>query len=315
MTLKTKNKGETWRVISACWAGFLKWNSTRDEGPMQAVRAMIDLSLIQSIELSWCTLSALFRDPSVGSGAIQAAQKAFDKMKPQQQLARIAQGLAARGLYAGPSRRDDRTIAPGHRRTSGRTCRHSDCRRSRSITGCMANPMARPAQPLFPPVPGIRSAFASRLMGRTSCLGDDIPLIPNDERASFAVTTVEKAHVIPFLHQTRKSARPRIFPKSAAPQRDVLRCRAQDTDPARSGAISTRSLPKISNKPEYITAPLAPSRASPGCRVTCRRTRKRADTLPDAAVIERQAPLSHPPAISSSTFVQERFAGATRRGL
>jgi peptidoglycan hydrolase-like protein with peptidoglycan-binding domain len=252
MTLKSKSKGGDLSGNVGLLGGFLEMEFSRDEGPMQAVRAMIDLSLIQSVG-AWASvpyqrcLAIRQSDPD----AIQSAQKAFDKMKPPQRLAQIAQGLTARGLYSGPA---DGTMTQQLRQAIAEFQVQQNLPSLglptfevyyRLFAGSYGT-LAAPSVPTGPKNPlGLRIApYGPNFIPRNGALW-----ILNDERASFAVTSVEKAHVTCFYTDAKKRST-RIFPNSQRPS-DILLPTETLILPG-PGDIYT-IVAEVLNVPEYIT--------------------------------------------------------------
>jgi peptidoglycan hydrolase-like protein with peptidoglycan-binding domain len=102
MALRTTSRGGDLSGNVGSVGGFLAVDFARADGQMQAVRALIDLAMIQAVG-SWAgvpyqrCLTLRQSDPA----AIQTARRTFDKMKPTEQIRQIADALAARGLLVG----------------------------------------------------------------------------------------------------------------------------------------------------------------------------------------------------------------------
>lgn len=102
MALRTKSKGGDLSGNVGSVGGFLAVDFARADGQMQAVRALIDLAMIQAVG-SWAgvpyqrCLTIRQSDPT----AIQTARRVFEKMKPAEQIRKIAEALAVRRLLVG----------------------------------------------------------------------------------------------------------------------------------------------------------------------------------------------------------------------
>ncbi len=229
MALKTKSKGGDLSGNVGLLGGFLALDFARADGPMQAVRALIDITLIQSIG-AWAGVpyQRCLTLPQADPQAIQTARKAFDRMKPAEQLKQIADGLAARGLYAGP--------APNGVLTQLLRQAISDYQMQQQLP-----PLGLPSfevyfalygerygAPSAPAIPAIANARQPNPLGlRVAPYGPnfidsrlDLPTILIGHRASFVISAVREAHVTCF-YTDADNRTTRIFPNPNRPS-DVL---------------------------------------------------------------------------------------------
>jgi hypothetical protein len=224
MVLRSRSKGGDLSGSLGGVGGFFAVDFARADGTMQAVRALIDLAMIQAVG-TWAgvpyqrCLTLHQSDPL----AIQAAHRAFDKMKPVEQVRKIAEALAARGLFNGPQ-------------TDGLTG---------ALRQAIANyqmqqqlpPLGLPNFEVYyalysagfgmtdaPPVPMIDTGRGANLLGlRVFPFGpnfvsapDGTPFIVTGERASFSVSVAREAHVTCFYTDARRRTA-RIFPNAQHP--------------------------------------------------------------------------------------------------
>lgn len=213
--------------------GFFQMGFARTDGPLSAVRALIDLGLIQAVgayaqvPYQRClTLSQT--DPR----AIADARKAFDRMKPAQQIALIASALAQRGIYRGPA---TQVLTPDLREAIA-------AYQAQSKLSTLGLPTfevyyslygASYGAPTPAPIPVIAGTPDSNPLGIRvapfgpyfKAKGDDTFVIGKNYRASFAVTVARTGNVACFYIDAEKHAT-RIFPN---PQRRFATLQPGDT--------------------------------------------------------------------------------------
>ncbi|WP_439545046.1 DUF4384 domain-containing protein [Sandarakinorhabdus sp.] len=84
------------------FGGFIGAGFSRNDGPMAALSAMVDLALIQSIgSFAQVPFERCLAGTASNQTAVATLRRNFDRMKPAQRVAAIAQALADRGLYKG----------------------------------------------------------------------------------------------------------------------------------------------------------------------------------------------------------------------
>ncbi len=103
MTLRSRDKGGDISGGVGLVSGFATVNFSGGDAPLQAVRALIDLALIQSVG-AWAQIpyQRCLAVAQTDTAGIREARRAFDKMKPGQQISLIAAALSERGIYRGP---------------------------------------------------------------------------------------------------------------------------------------------------------------------------------------------------------------------
>jgi hypothetical protein len=229
MTLKTKSKGGDLSGNVGLLGGFLEMEFSRADGPMQAVRALVDISLIQSVG-AWAGVpyQRCLTLPQSDPGAIQLARKTFDRMKHVAQVQKIIDGLVARGLYSGP-------VSNGVMTQELRQA-IADYQLQQQMP-----PLGLPTFEVYysmfgdrygaagaSAVPTIKNARSPNVLGlRVAPFGpnfiaadDGTPLIGTGKRASFTVTAVRPSHVTCFYTDALNRTN-RIFPNPQRPG-DVL---------------------------------------------------------------------------------------------
>lgn len=220
MALKTKSKGGDLSASVGVVGGFLALDFAKADGPMQAVRALVDLTLIQSIG-SWSgvpyqrCLTLSQSDPQ----AIQAARKAFDRMKSPEQLRLIAQGLRERGLYSGPAPTGSMSQELRQAIASFQMQQRLPPLGLPSFEVYYALYGERYGAPAAPATATIAEARQPNPLGlRVAPYGpnfidadSDVPTILTHRRASFAVSVVRNAHVTCF-YTDADNLSTRIFP-------------------------------------------------------------------------------------------------------
>lgn len=229
MALKTKSKGGDLSGNVGLLGGFLALDFAKADGPMQAVRALVDITLIQSIgafagvPYQRClTLSQ--SDPQ----AVQAARKAFDRMKPAEQLRQIAEGLTVRGLYSGPAANGALTQLLRQAISDYQMQQQLPPLGLPSFEVYYALYGERYGAPAAPAIPVVANARQPNPLGlRVAPYGPNfvesdrpLPVIITGYRASFVISAVRDAHVTCF-YTDAENRTTRIFPNPNRPS-DVL---------------------------------------------------------------------------------------------
>lgn len=102
MAIQARSSGLDLTGKIAGLGGFGELDFSRSEGQHQALRALVDLAMIESVGgyakvPYYRCLAQSTSDPA----SLQLARTAFDKMSPATRLAQIAEELARRGYYSG----------------------------------------------------------------------------------------------------------------------------------------------------------------------------------------------------------------------
>lgn len=83
--------------------GFGELEFDRAEGQHQALKTLVDLAMIQAVgNLTHVPYSRCLARPESDPASVQAARKAYDKLKDPERLSAIAEALRRRGFYSGP---------------------------------------------------------------------------------------------------------------------------------------------------------------------------------------------------------------------
>ncbi|GAA0637250.1 DUF4384 domain-containing protein [Sphingomonas ursincola] len=206
MALKKRNKGADVGGSIGVIGGFLDVSFDSNEGVQQAVRALIDVALIQAVG-SWAQVpyQRCMTLSQTDTGAIRAASKAFKKLKPKKQISLIAAGLAERGLYAG--------LPPSELTPELRAAISSFQTQQQlpalglptfevyfALYGAQFGAVGQPLQPVLNSSNGLAikvSAYGPGFISIPSKkLGDSVALLQNNSRASFAVSAARDAHLL-----------------------------------------------------------------------------------------------------------------------
>lgn len=204
--------------------GYVAMDFAGGDAPMQALRALIDLSLIQAVG-AWAQvpyqrcLAISQTDPE----AVRKARQAWTRLPPGQRIGAIAVELQRRGLYAGPA---TETMTPQLRLAISDFQVQAQlpplglpnfetwfALRGSSFGTVSAPPMAPVAASETKNVLGLNLAPHGPNFVSTS---RDFYLIQTGYRASFAVSTLRDAHVACFYADARQQVT-KVFPSDQRP--------------------------------------------------------------------------------------------------
>lgn len=220
MALKTKSKGGDLSGNVGLLGGFLALDFAKADGPMQAVRALVDITLIQSIgAFAGVPYQRCLTLPQSDPQAIQIARKAFDRMKQAEQIRLIAEGLAARGLYTGPAVDGQLTQLLRQAISDYQMQQQLPPLGLPSFEVYYALYGERYGAPAAPAIPVVANARQPNPLGlRVAPYGPNfiesnqiVPVIITGYRASFVVSTIRDAHVTCFYTDADRRTT-RVFP-------------------------------------------------------------------------------------------------------
>jgi hypothetical protein len=208
--------------------GSLSMDISQSDGPMSAVRALIDLGLVQAVG-NWAglpyqrCLTLSQTDPQ----SIQQARKLFDKLTRIEQLGLIAEGLSKRGIYRGSPKPE--------RLTSDLRAAISDFQAQQGLSPLglpsfeiyYALYASRFGAPVAPKAPVLATGQGRNPLGiRVSPSGSNFfsppaggNFIMTKARARFVVSSVREAYVTCFYTDANRQTT-RIYPN---PQRVTQR--------------------------------------------------------------------------------------------
>jgi len=225
MVLKKRNEGGDLGGSIGLIGGFLDVSFDNNEGVQQALRALIDVALIQAVG-SWAQVpyQRCLTLSQTDTGAIRAASKAFKKLKPKEQIGLIAAGLADRGLYPG---------SPPSELTPELRAAISNFQTQQQLPalglptfevyfalyGAQFGAVSQPLQPVLNPNNRLAIKVSAYGPAFTSGTGEDsqpIAILANDSRASFAVSTARDAHILCYYTDAQNRTT-KVLPNSQRP--------------------------------------------------------------------------------------------------
>jgi hypothetical protein len=225
MALRSKSKGGDLSGNIGSVGGFFSVDFARADGQMQAVRALIDLAMIQAVG-AWAgvpyqrCLTLRQSDPQ----AVQLARQKFDRLKLGEQIKEIAKGLSNRGLFSGSLKLDDVTdelrqaIANYQMQQQLSPLGLPSFEVYYSLYADRFGMAAAPATPVVmssknPNPLGLRVfPFGPNFVSAS----DGTPFIVTGQRASFSVSVVRDAHITCYYTDARRRTA-RIFPNAQHP--------------------------------------------------------------------------------------------------
>lgn len=256
MALKSRNKGGDISGSVGIAGGFLQMGFSGGDGPLQAIRALIDLSLIQAVgALAQVPYQRCLSLSQTDPAGIRDARRAFDRMKPAQRISLIAAALTARGLYRGA---DTAVLTPGLRQAIAEYQAQQQLPSLGLPTfevyfSLYSQQYGAPSAPATPAIAaadnrnplGIRVAPSGPYF-KASSAGSAV--IGKDYRASFAVTAARPANVACFyIDAARRTTK--IFPNA---QRPSARIRPGETLMLPGPNDIFQIIPEIDSVREYV---------------------------------------------------------------
>ncbi|MDG2528916.1 DUF4384 domain-containing protein [Caulobacter endophyticus] len=216
ITLRTKGKAGYLGGSIGTVGGSLDFESSVDEGPQAAVRALIDLAMIEAVgALTQTPYADCLAKVAVDPLDREQAFAAFNRLKPAEQRAAVVQGLAQRGLVAATA--DDaelRLAIATFERAQGLP---PSSKPGFEVYYALRQAQAAPAATLAKRVgrgPAVRVSPSGA--GFTYDQTSDYPVARVGNKLAFEVTVVEPSYVACYYTDAASTVT-RVFPSARRP--------------------------------------------------------------------------------------------------